>query len=42
VVTVLAGGYARRVEDTVEIHINTILAAKEVAENYPQAHSAGN
>jgi len=30
VVTTLAGGYARRVEDTVKIHINTILAAREV------------
>ena len=27
----LAGGYARRVEDTVQIHINTILAARETA-----------
>jgi acetoin utilization deacetylase AcuC-like enzyme len=35
VVTVLAGGYARRVEDTVQIHVNTILAAREVAEKYP-------
>jgi acetoin utilization deacetylase AcuC-like enzyme len=26
----LAGGYARRVEDTVRIHVNTILAAREV------------
>jgi acetoin utilization deacetylase AcuC-like enzyme len=26
----LAGGYARRVEDTVRIHANTVLAAKEV------------
>ena len=32
VVTTLAGGYARNVEDTVRIHVNTILAAKEVAE----------
>jgi acetoin utilization deacetylase AcuC-like enzyme len=31
VATVLAGGYARRVEDTVLIHVNTILAAREVA-----------
>jgi hypothetical protein len=31
VVTTLAGGYARRVEDTVRIHVNTILAAREVA-----------
>src|SRR5205807_584007 len=26
-----AGGYARRVQDTVTIHCNTILAAKEVS-----------
>jgi acetoin utilization deacetylase AcuC-like enzyme len=31
VATTLAGGYARRVEDTVRIHVNTIVAAKEVA-----------
>jgi acetoin utilization deacetylase AcuC-like enzyme len=31
VVTTLAGGYARRVEDTVKIHVNTIVAAREVA-----------
>jgi acetoin utilization deacetylase AcuC-like enzyme len=36
VATTLAGGYARRVEDTVRIHVNTILAAKEVAERHPQ------
>ena len=30
VVSTLAGGDARRVEDTVEIHINTIVAAREV------------
>jgi acetoin utilization deacetylase AcuC-like enzyme len=35
VVTTLAGGYARRVEDTVRIHVNTILAACEVAEKFP-------
>jgi len=29
--TTLAGGYARQVEDTVRIHVNTIVAAKEVA-----------
>jgi acetoin utilization deacetylase AcuC-like enzyme len=28
VVTTLAGGYARRVEDTVRIHVNTIVAAR--------------
>jgi len=27
----LAGGYARRVEDTVRIHVNTILAARDLA-----------
>ena len=37
VVTVEAGGYARRVEETVQIHVNTIVAAKEVAGAYPQA-----
>jgi acetoin utilization deacetylase AcuC-like enzyme len=35
VATTLAGGYARRVEDTVQIHVNTIIAAREVAEKYP-------
>jgi acetoin utilization deacetylase AcuC-like enzyme len=35
VATALAGGYARRVEDTVAIHVNTIVAAREVAEKYP-------
>src|SRR5712675_395431 len=35
VATTLAGGYARRVEDTVRIHVNTILAARETAEKFP-------
>jgi acetoin utilization deacetylase AcuC-like enzyme len=39
VATVLAGGYARRVEDTVRIHVNTILAARDVADKYPQSSS---
>jgi acetoin utilization deacetylase AcuC-like enzyme len=39
VATVLAGGYARRVEDTVRIHVNTILAARDVVEKYPQSSS---
>jgi hypothetical protein len=34
--TTLAGGYAHRVEDTVRIHVNTILAARDTAEKYPQ------
>jgi acetoin utilization deacetylase AcuC-like enzyme len=42
VVTTLAGGYALLVEDTVQIHVNTILAAKAVAEKFPQAREAGN
>ena len=37
VATALAGGYARRVEDTTAIHVNTIIAAREVAEKYPRA-----
>jgi acetoin utilization deacetylase AcuC-like enzyme len=46
VATALAGGYARRVEDTVAIHVNTIVAAKEVAGKYPRpteqkAHGEG-
>jgi acetoin utilization deacetylase AcuC-like enzyme len=41
VATTLAGGYARRVEDTIRIHVNTILAAREVAEKYPQKSSRG-
>jgi acetoin utilization deacetylase AcuC-like enzyme len=35
VATTLAGGYARRIEDTVHIHVNTILAAQEVARKFP-------
>jgi acetoin utilization deacetylase AcuC-like enzyme len=41
VATALAGGYARRVEDTVRIHVNTILAAREVALNFPSVSAAG-
>jgi acetoin utilization deacetylase AcuC-like enzyme len=36
VVTTLAGGYARRLEDTVRIHVNTILAARDVAAGFPR------
>jgi hypothetical protein len=32
VAAVLAGGYARNVEDTVTIHANTALAAREALE----------
>ncbi len=35
-----AGGYARRVEDTVQIHVNTILAARESFQPVkPQMHT---
>jgi acetoin utilization deacetylase AcuC-like enzyme len=40
VTTTLAGGYARHVEDTVSIHVNTILAAREVAAAFPPAKAA--
>ena len=42
VVTTLAGGYARRLEDTIQIHANTIRAAVEVIEKFPLARPAGN
>jgi len=32
VVTTLAGGYARRIADTVQIHVNTVLAAKSITD----------
>jgi acetoin utilization deacetylase AcuC-like enzyme len=35
IATTLAGGYARRVEDTIRIHANTILAAQEVIAQSP-------
>ena len=41
VATVLAGGYARCVQDTVQIHVNTVIAAKEVAERHPKRREAG-
>lgn len=37
VMTTLAGGYARQVEDTIRIHVNTIIAAREVAAEFPGA-----
>ena len=40
VVTTLAGGYARCVEDTVRIHVNTILAARDVALAFPSVSAA--
>jgi len=35
VMCTLAGGYARSVDDTVRIHVNTVRAAAEVARRYP-------
>jgi acetoin utilization deacetylase AcuC-like enzyme len=40
VVTTLAGGYARHIEDTVQIHVSTILAAREVAQLHPREQAA--
>jgi acetoin utilization deacetylase AcuC-like enzyme len=42
VVTTLAGGYARRIEDTIQIHVNTILAAREVAQLHPREQATGS
>jgi acetoin utilization deacetylase AcuC-like enzyme len=40
VMITLAGGYARRVDDTVRIHVNTVRAAAEVARRYPRGVQA--
>jgi acetoin utilization deacetylase AcuC-like enzyme len=40
VATTLAGGYARRVDDTVQIHVNTIVAARDTAIAFPSASAA--
>ncbi|HUI52742.1 MAG TPA: histone deacetylase [Terriglobales bacterium] len=40
VVTTQAGGYARRLEDTVQIHVNTILAALDTAQKFPTSDAA--
>jgi acetoin utilization deacetylase AcuC-like enzyme len=42
VATTLAGGYARRVEDTVRIHANTVVAAQEVVAELPAARQAAS
>jgi acetoin utilization deacetylase AcuC-like enzyme len=39
VATTLAGGYSRRVEDTIRIHANTIVAARELYGESPAAHA---
>lgn len=40
VMVIYAGGYAKRVEDTVTIHSNTVLAAAEVYRRSPVEHIA--
>jgi acetoin utilization deacetylase AcuC-like enzyme len=40
VATTLAGGYARRLEDTVRIHVNTVRVARDVALAFPAANAA--
>ena len=42
VATTFAGGYALRIEDTVRIHVNTVLAARAVAEKDPRTQATGN
>jgi acetoin utilization deacetylase AcuC-like enzyme len=37
----LAGGYARNTEDTVRIHMNTVLAARDCCDQIPRKSSAG-
>ncbi len=37
----LAGGYARNTDDTVRIHVNTVLAARDIAARKPAASPAG-
>lgn len=36
----LAGGYARNIEDTVSIHVNTILAARDAALLHANRHES--
>ena len=40
VAATLAGGYARRLEDTVRIHVNTIIAARDTALRFPSRSAA--
>ena len=42
VATTFAGGYAMHVEDTVQIHVNTVLGARTVAEKHARTQSTGN
>lgn len=40
IMVTFAGGYARKVEDTVTIHSNTVIAAKEVFSSVAKSHSS--
>lgn len=40
VATVMAGGYGRRVEDTVDVHLQTVRIAAEMAETWPTGPTA--
>jgi len=42
IATVMSGGYAADIKDTVEIHCNTIRAVKNVFETDPQAAASGS
>ena len=42
VATTFAGGYAMHVEDTVRIHVNTVLGARAVAEKHARTQATGN
>ena len=42
VATTFAGGYAMHVEDTVRIHVNTVLGARAVAEKHARTQPTGN
>jgi len=42
VATTFAGGYATHVEDTVRIHVNTVLGARAVAEKHARTQPTGN
>ena len=41
VATTFAGGYAMRVEDTVRIHVNTVLEARAVAQEHARTQATG-
>lgn len=42
IVTTMSGGYAEKIEDTVDIHCNTIRAVKDVFMSEPFVHAGGD